>query len=75
MLGNSRMMITKFTFMTLAVSTCLLAPGKTAWAEEYLNGIEWQAPPIVTPGRTDSDPPSDAIVLFDGSDLSKWHNG
>lgn len=29
-------------------------------------------PPIVTPGRTSADPPSDAIVLFDGKDLSRW---
>jgi hypothetical protein len=29
-------------------------------------------PPIVTAGRTSADPPSDAIVLFDGKDLSKW---
>ena len=32
-------------------------------------------PPVVTPGATFSDlapPPSDAIVLFDGKDLSKW---
>jgi hypothetical protein len=29
-------------------------------------------PPIVTPGRTNADPPSDAIVLFDGKDLSHW---
>lgn len=27
---------------------------------------------IVTPGKTNADPPSDAIVLFDGKDLSKW---
>lgn len=34
-------------------------------------------PPIVTPGQTSGDPvpaPSDAIVLFDGKDLSKWEN-
>jgi hypothetical protein len=30
-------------------------------------------PPIVTPGRTSADPPSDAIVLFNGHDLSRWH--
>ena len=30
------------------------------------------APPIVTPGITNSDPPSDAIVLFNGKDLSHW---
>jgi len=29
-------------------------------------------PPAVTPGSTLGGPPSDAIVLFDGKDLSKW---
>jgi len=29
-------------------------------------------PPIVTPGKTSADPPSDAIVLFNGKDLSRW---
>lgn len=29
-------------------------------------------PPIVTPGRTASEPPSDALVLFDGKELSHW---
>ena len=29
-------------------------------------------PPVVTPGAKPGDPPSDAIVLFDGKDLSKW---
>lgn len=42
---------------------------------EYLPGVEWPEPPIVTPGRVNSDPPSDAIVLFDGHDLSAWENG
>ena len=29
-------------------------------------------PAVVSPGKTDRDPPSDAIVLFDGKDLSGW---
>jgi hypothetical protein len=29
-------------------------------------------PPIVTPGATDSAPPSDAIILFDSSNESEW---
>ena len=29
-------------------------------------------PRIVTPGATPGAPPSDAIILFDGKDLSKW---
>ena len=29
-------------------------------------------PKIVAPGKASSDAPSDAIVLFDGKDLSKW---
>src|SRR5436190_8222562 len=29
-------------------------------------------PAIVTPGRTNTDPPSDAIILFDGKNLDAW---
>ena len=29
-------------------------------------------PKVVTPGKQDAAPPSDAIVLFDGHDLSQW---
>jgi len=31
-------------------------------------------PPIITPGAKLGDPPSDAIVLFDGNDLSGWRS-
>jgi hypothetical protein len=44
-----------------------------------LPGMPWHVhdpsrprPRVVTPGATVGAPPSDAIVLFDGKDLSKW---
>ncbi|MEM9645266.1 MAG: DUF1080 domain-containing protein [Planctomycetota bacterium] len=45
-----------------------------ATADEYLNGITWDAPPVVTPGAINADPPSDAVVLFDGKDKSQWND-
>ena len=53
----------------------LLVPMATANAQDYKSGIEWQQPPIVTPGATDDQPPSDATILFDGADLSAWNGG
>jgi hypothetical protein len=59
-------------------------PGPGGAAIGYTNmaeipGTPWRIhdaarpqPPIVTPGMTASDPPSDAIVLFNGKDLSQW---
>ena len=29
-------------------------------------------PPVVTPGKSLGDPPSDAIILFDGKNLDQW---
>jgi len=53
---------------------CLGAATTPLRAQEYLNGIEWEKPPIITPGKTNADPPSDAVILFDGKDLSAWEN-
>jgi hypothetical protein len=45
----------------------------------YLPGDKWRVhdaeripPRVVTPGAEPGAPPSDAVVLFDGKDLSKW---
>ncbi|MDR2115567.1 MAG: DUF1080 domain-containing protein [Planctomycetaceae bacterium] len=40
---------------------------------DWKSGIAWTKPPIVTPGDKAGDPPSDAIILFDGKDLSAWN--
>ena len=59
-------------------------PARTAADDGFTDtpmqpGLPWHVhdparpkPPIVTPGATPGAPPSDAIVLFNGRDLSQW---
>lgn len=50
-----------------------LIPG-TQW---HIHDPDRPQPPVVTPGVSfsqEANPPSDAEVLFDGKDLSKWQN-
>ena len=58
-----------------AVAMVWAAAASQVQATEYLPGIEWPEPTVVTPGDDNSQPPSDAVVLFDGRDLSAWENG
>jgi len=53
----------------------MVVTSSSTQAEQYLSGIEWPEPRVVTPGERDSLPPSDAVILFDGKDLSQWQNG
>ena len=55
--------------VTLA-TTCL-------WAQQdapKLTEVWKPVPPVVTPGKTAHDAPSDAIVLFDGTNLNAWES-
>lgn len=62
------------TFRTLCTLVLLGSLSTLAVSKEWVSGIIWPEPPIVTPG-TNGSPPSDALVLFDGTDLSQWHGG
>lgn len=44
-------------------------------AQEWKSGVDWQEPPVVTPGAENREAPSDAIILFDGVSLSQWEDG
>ena len=57
----------------IAFAFAAIALSGFALAAEYKNGIIWTEPPTVDPGEPGT-PPSDAIVLFDGSDLSAWND-
>ena len=46
---------------------------KLPHADYKVHDIDRPRPKVVAPGKTPADPPADAIVLFDGTDLSKWH--
>ena len=41
-------------------------------AEDFRSGIPWKKPKVITPAAKPGDPPSDAIVLFDGTNMSAW---
>ncbi|MHC4706534.1 MAG: 3-keto-disaccharide hydrolase, partial [Planctomycetota bacterium] len=43
--------------------------GKHHWA---VHDKDRPLPPVVVPGELPSQPPSDAIILFDGTNLSRW---
>jgi len=69
--------------MRIAILSFLLLSGIVSNAQEIdrtggspkLSEYYSPAAPIVTPGKTPQDAPSDAIILFNGKDLSNWESG
>lgn len=56
-----------FVTLALSASNVLGQNPKPADTEVWT-----PVPPVITPGKTNTDPPSDAVVLFDGKDLGGW---
>src|SRR5499433_854081 len=75
MRGTMQMWIAR-TFLILVLTSMIGAEAMSKTPQEPQPfPSPKKEPPIVTPGKTDREPPSDAIVLFDGKDLSKWRSG
>lgn len=67
--------MTRRVWLWAATAVLGAAGGAAAFfVEEYKSGIVWPEPPVIDAGGPDK-PPSDAIVLFGGDDLSGWQGG
>jgi hypothetical protein len=65
------------TIITVGAVGGVLLLGTFLFAQqmiEYQSGIKWPEVKVVNPG-TPGGVPSDAIVLFDGKDMSRWVDG
>ncbi|MDY0184174.1 MAG: DUF1080 domain-containing protein, partial [Proteiniphilum sp.] len=56
------------------LTTALISLTFNISAQMVPEETEWYTPvpPKVEPGKTTAAAPSDAIILFDGKDLSQW---
>jgi hypothetical protein len=58
---------------SLKLFACALLAPVALMAQKPQDTEVWSpVPKIVTPGKTNADPPSDAVVLFDGRNLDAW---
>jgi len=67
------MQISKFSiFAALLAGTAAASAQQTPGAKPQDTEVWEPVPKVVTPGAHNTEPPSDAIVLFDGKNLDNW---
>ena len=60
------------TLLTFAGATCFAQQTERDKRTPESTEVWEPQPKIVTPGATPSDPPSDAMVRFDGKNMDQW---
>lgn len=61
-----------FMFICGTIASQLLLAQVRMGGDPKLSEIYDPATTVIAPGKTNAEPPSDAIVLFDGKDFSNW---
>ncbi len=61
-----------FASAILAIAAAPVFAQQSAQPKPEETEVWTPVPPVVTPGATDSAPPSDAIILFDGRNEDEW---
>ena len=63
----------RFMILLLGIFTILVFSASAQQQADPKSTEVWDPiPKLVTPGKQDNLPPSDAIVLFNGKDLNEW---
>ena len=73
---HREMLMKRRSAMALALFVLAAAGQTAAWAQTDPKATEqWEpVPKLVVPGKQDSAPPADAVVLFNGHDLAQWES-
>lgn len=61
-----------FMGAALAAAAAITAKTTMVKAEDWRSGIQWEEPKVIDPPTQPGGAPSDAIILFDGKDMSAW---
>ena len=68
----SKQMFIKFSLVTFASIAFCSQFANAQQGDPTLTEVYKPVPPVVTPGKTNADAPSDAVILFDGKNLNEW---